>query len=107
MGPLAVWGLEHGAQNGRGLKWGDFSFSGGPSQTFYITRLPRANSLPAGKYKIEARAPNGRMGALAVWGLEHGAQNGRGLKWGDFSFSGGPGCLGPRARGAKRTWVEM
>jgi len=90
MGALAVWGLENGAQNGRGLKWGDFSFSGGPSQTFYITRLPRAGSLPAGKYKIEARAPNGRMGALAVWGLEHGAQNGRGLKWGDFSFSGGP-----------------
>jgi len=81
-GTLAAWGLEHGAQNGREVKWGDFTFSGGPSQEFYIT------SLGQGKFKIEARAPNGRMGALAVWGLENGAQNGRGLKWGDFSFSG-------------------
>ena len=87
MGSLAVWGLEASHENGLPVRWhGMNGCRGGPSQKFYITKIGEPNM-----YRIEARADNGLMGSLAVWGLESSHENGLPVKWHDMSwFRGGP-----------------
>lgn len=89
-GPLAVWGLQDGDQNGRHVRWynGDYASCASPGCDFYIT------SLGNGKYRIEAEAPNGNRGPLAVWGLQNGDDNGRHVRWysGDYDSCASPGC---------------
>ena len=48
----------------------------------------------SGKYKIEAEAPNGNRGPLAVWGLQLGDENGLYVRWynGEYDNCISPGC---------------
>jgi len=86
-GTLAVGGLQHGTMNGRYLRWfeGSYKDCAPPGCTFYVSPVPGSNVGYKGVVKIEAIAPDGTHGVLAVWGFHHRPRDGLPIRW----FSGG------------------